>query len=134
MPERYFTVEQANEALAGVRPLAERMVEHHRALREAEARRAELSSSIGGNGGDIVPSDLAEVVQALEREQEAIARCIAGINELGGVVKDLALGLVDFPALRGGHEILLCWHVGEDEIGFWHGIEEGFAGRKPLDG
>ena len=47
-------------------------------------------------------------------------------------MKDLDRGLLDFPARREGEEILLCWHVGEDEIRFWHGVDEGFAGRKPL--
>ena len=133
MQGRYFTVEEANEALTGVRPLAERMVEHRRALQAIEERRARLAASIGGNGGDIVPSELGEVAEALERERTAIARCIAGINELGGVVKDLDTGLVDFPALREGEEVLLCWRVGEDEIEYWHGVEEGFAGRKRLN-
>jgi hypothetical protein len=55
------------------------------------------------------------------------------LEELGVQVKDLDRGLVDFPALRSnGEEVLLCWQVGEDEIGFWHGLEEGFSGRKPL--
>ena len=48
------------------------------------------------------------------------------------VVKDLDRGLVDFPALREGEEVLLCWQVGEDEVAFWHGLDEGFAGRKAL--
>jgi hypothetical protein len=54
------------------------------------------------------------------------------LEHLGVLVKDLDRGLVDFPALREGEEVLLCWEVGEDEVAFWHGIEEGFAGRKPL--
>ena len=49
------------------------------------------------------------------------------------LVKDLDRGLVDFPALRDGEEVLLCWQVGEGEVAYWHGLEEGFAGRKPLD-
>lgn len=54
------------------------------------------------------------------------------IQALGVLVKDLDTGLVDFPALRGGEEVLLCWQLGEDEIRYWHGLEEGFAGRKEL--
>ena len=55
------------------------------------------------------------------------------IHERGVIVKDLDTGLVDFPALRDGEEILLCWRLGEDEVAYWHGLEEGFAGRKRLD-
>lgn len=133
MPDRDFSVDEANQALAAVRPLAERMVEHRRALLQAEEVRAGLAAAIAGDGGDIVPSELAEVAAAIEREGAAIARCVAGINELGGVVKDVGLGLVDFPSLREGRRVWLCWRLGEESIEYWHGIEEGFAGRKPLD-
>jgi len=68
----------------------------------------------------------------MEREAEAVAAAVEELNRLGVLVKDLDRGLVDFPALRQGEEVLLCWQVGEDEVAFWHGVEEGFAGRKPL--
>ena len=55
------------------------------------------------------------------------------LEELGVVVKDLDLGLLDFPALREGDEVELCWHVGEDSVEYWHRIGEGYAGRKPID-
>jgi hypothetical protein len=65
-------------------------------------------------------------------EATGVARCVARINEVGAFVKDLDRGLVDFPARRAGEDVLLCWHVGEGDVAFWHGLEEGFAGRKPL--
>ena len=132
MAPRYFTVEEANEALEAIRPLAERMVAHRRALEQAEARRAGLAERIAGNGGGIPPSELADANTELEEEATGIARCIQGITELGGLVKDLDRGLVDFPARRGEEEVLLCWQLGEDEVGHWHGADEGFAGRRPL--
>jgi hypothetical protein len=132
VPERYFTAEEANEALASVRPLAERLVAHRRALVEAQSRHARVLGRIAGNGGGIQPSELAELAAAVEREALEVARCIEGIRARGAEVKDLDRGLVDFPALRGGEEVCLCWQVGEDEIGYWHGVDEGFAGRKPL--
>lgn len=132
MPQRYFTPEEANELLAAVRPLAERMVEHRQALVEAQARQAELAARIAGNGG-LQPRELAAVNEKVDHEAAGIARCVDGIHELGGLVKDLDRGLVDFPARREGEEILLCWRVGEQEIAYWHGSEEGFAGRRPLD-
>ena len=133
MPERHFTVEEATEALATVRPLVERMVAHRRALVEAQRRRAGLAAAIGGNGGDMVQSELAEAAETVEREAEALGRCIRQIEELGVLVKDLDVGLVDFPALRDGEEVLLCWRLGEIAIEYWHGLDEGFAGRKRLD-
>ena len=61
-----------------------------------------------------------------------MAQAADRLQQLGVVVKDLDRGLVDFPALHNGEEVLLCWQVGEDEVAFWHGVDEGFAGRKPL--
>jgi hypothetical protein len=132
VPPRYFTPEEANAALEAVRPLTEQLVEHRRALQEAHARRAQLAEHIAGNGGDIQPSELGEATERLEEEAEAVARRVQEISELGGQVKDLDEGLVDFPARRGDEEVLLCWKLGEEEVAHWHGAEEGFAGRKPL--
>ena len=132
MAERTFTPEEANAALVDVRPLAEEMVAHRRALNEAQARQEELATTITGNGGGLEPSRVAELEAEVQRHAAAVARCIRRIHALGAQVKDLDTGLVDFPALRGEEVVLLCWRVGEDEIGFWHRPEEGFGGRRPL--
>jgi hypothetical protein len=132
MAERHFTPEEANSLLERVRPVAESLVAHRRAFTVAAARRARLSQRISGNGGDFDPQEPSELDEQLEREAEAVARAVDELQRLGVLVKDLDRGLVDFPALRGGEEVLLCWQVGEDEVAFWHGVEEGFAGRKPL--
>jgi hypothetical protein len=129
---RYFTPESANAALDEVRPLAERMVGHRRELAVLVGRRAELSTTIAGNGGDLDPGELARVEAEIGEEAKGVARCVNEIHGLGAQVKDADDGLVDFPALREGEEVLLCWRLGEDEIAFWHGLEEGFAGRRPL--
>jgi len=129
---RYFTAEEANEALDDVRPLTEELVEHRRALVVFQERQVVLTARIAGNGGNVQPFDLQEVQERLDEEVAGIARCVARIHELGALVKDLDEGLVDFPAQRAGEDVLLCWRLGEDEIGFWHGLEEGFSGRKPL--
>jgi hypothetical protein len=129
---RYFTVEEANDALDEVRPLTEELVEHRRALVELQERQSSLTARIAGNGGNVEPQELQDVQERLDEEVAGIARCVARIHELGALVKDLDDGLVDFPATRDGEDILLCWRLGEDEIGFWHGLDEGFSGRKPL--
>jgi hypothetical protein len=132
VPPPYFTVEQANEALAEVRPLTEELVEHRRALLELQELQSSLNQRIAGNGGNVEPRELQEVQERLDEEVAGIARCVAHIHEAGGLVKDLDAGLVDFPARREGVEVLLCWRLGEDEVGYWHGLEEGFSGRRPL--
>jgi hypothetical protein len=129
---RYFTAEEANEALADVRPLAEEMVERRRTLAELQVRQVEFTDKVAGNGGDFDPGELRDVFDRMGEEATAVARCVARIHELGALVKDLDEGLVDFPAQRQGEEVLLCWHVGEEDVAYWHGLEEGFSGRKPL--
>ncbi len=132
MATRYFTPAEANDALEEVRPLTEELVKHRRALVELQERLAALTARIAGNGGDLEPRELQDAQEALDEEVAGIARSVARIHEAGGLVKDLDVGLVDFPAQRGGEEVLLCWRLGEDEIGYWHDLEEGFSGRRPL--
>jgi hypothetical protein len=132
MAVRTFTPEEANAALAEVRPLVERMVAAKRALDEAQERRDEVGRSISGNGGGIPPAELAELNEDVERTANALAEAVDEIHELGVLVKDFDTGLVDFPAVRDGQDVLLCWRLDEDEVAFWHGLEDGFAGRRPL--
>ena|SRR2546425_9208869 len=132
MAERHFTPEEANALLGEVRPAAEELVAHRRAMTVAAARQAQLVRRIAGNGGDFDPQEPRTLEEQFERETEEVARCVEQLERLGVVVKDLDRGLVDFPALRHGEEVLLCWQVGEGEVAYWHGLEEGFAGRKPL--
>jgi hypothetical protein len=129
---RHFTPEEANAALAEVRPLVEQMVAHRRAHVAALARQEKLELRIRGNGGGIPPAELAETAAEVEREARELAQAIDAVVELGLQVKDIDEGLVDFPALRHGETVLLCWMLGEDHVAHWHTIEDGFAGRRPL--
>jgi hypothetical protein len=129
---RFFTPEEANATLAELRPVAERMVAHRRALSEAQLRQSELVARIAGNGGDLPPTEVRAAADDVLREAEALAECVRLIDDAGVQVKDLDEGLLDFPARRDGEEVLLCWRVGEPEVAYWHGLDEGFAGRKPL--
>ena len=129
---RHFTQEEANAALAEVRPLVEQMVAHRRAHVEALARQEQLEGRIRGNGGGIPPAELADTAAEVDREARSLAHVVDELAGRGVEVKDIDEGLVDFPALRRGETVLLCWKLGEDEIGFWHTLDGGFAGRRPL--
>jgi hypothetical protein len=132
MAQRYFTPSEANELLVEVRPLAESLVQHRQGMRVAAERRARLTARIAGNGGDLDPQEPGELDEQFQRESHALTQAAERLERLGVLVKDLDSGLVDFPALHEGEEVLLCWQVGEDEVAHWHGVDEGFAGRKPL--
>jgi len=108
------------------------MVEHNRNLAAAQRRQRLLVTHIAGNGGDLQPSDLRELAETIQAEADAIAACAQQIDGAGAQIKSLEEGLLDFSSRRDGELVLLCWKLGEDEIAYWHGTDEGFAGRKPL--
>jgi len=130
--DREFTLEEANAAVVELRPIVRRMVEAGQKLAAAQREQTQLVTRIAGNGGDMQPSDLRELAETIQAEADVIAACAAEINAAGAQIKSLEEGLLDFPSRRDGEDILLCWRLGEDEIGYWHGVDEGFAGRKPL--
>lgn len=131
MAGRTFTPSEANSALIRVRPLAERMVAVRARLRELEDEQREVVKIVAGNGsgyavGEARTPEFARLAKELEE-------CFNGLTELGVEVKDLETGLLDFPAVRDGADVLLCWRVGEDGVEWWHGLDEGFAGRQRID-
>ena len=133
VPKRLFTPAEANSALALVRPVAEQLVVVRARMRELIAAQGESVKAIGGNGVGYAASDLNSAQGELEQLAEDAADLVRELDELGVVVKDLDAGLLDFPALRDGVEVELCWHVGEERVEHWHPLEAGFRGRKPID-
>ncbi len=107
------------------------MAERYFSLQEAE----ELLPMIGSCLGDAL--ERKKKVEELRNDREQslsdLQKALVQIQETGCLVKDLEIGLVDFPSLRDGEEVYLCWKLGEERIAFYHSIHEGFAGRKPLD-
>jgi hypothetical protein len=133
MAERSFTPGEANNALPQVRPVAERLVALRTRMRELEQTQSELVTAIGGNGGGYAATDLNAAQSELAGLADAAIACVERLDELGVQLKDIDSGLLDFPSERDGRPVLLCWRVGEDSIAYWHGLEDGFAGRKPID-
>jgi hypothetical protein len=122
--QRHYTLEQATAALPWVRERIERAREAHAMLTEKEAREA-LSHAAPGNGGGGPGSVVSEGFLELRA-------ALGELEQMDIVLRDLDRGLIDFPSLREGREIYLCWIDGEDEIAFWHELEAGYAGRQPL--
>jgi hypothetical protein len=132
VPERAFTPEEANAALAEVRPLVERMVAARSMLLDAQHRQAELVARVASNGGGLTPPDVAAAAAEVQQSTTELVAVLEELERLGVQVKDLDRGLVDFPCVHRGRVVLLCWELGEDEVAFWHGADEGYAGRRPL--
>jgi hypothetical protein len=133
VPERTFTREQAQALLDDViRPLAERLVELHRATEPLQQEWRRIVVAVGGNGGGIDHERAAELRTSLEQAQAEAGELVEEITSHGVQVKDPARGLLDFPTVIDGETALLCWLNGEERIGFWHTLDGGFAGRQPL--
>jgi hypothetical protein len=124
MAERHYTVEQANAALGWVTERVERLRSAREGLNDEEARSALQDAGPtngGGEPGRVVSDAFLEMRNALVE-----------LQAMEVVLRDLDRGLVDFPSIREGREVFLCWEEGEDEIGFWHDVDAGFGGRQPL--
>ena len=122
---RHYTLEEASELLPRVVALIERMRVARGQLGDREAREA-LSEAGPTNGGGSPGRTVSEGFLELRDS-------MMELRELEVVLRDLDRGLLDFPSLRDGREVYLCWQEGEDAIGFWHEPDAGFGGRRPLD-
>jgi hypothetical protein len=124
---KLFTEDEANQLLSRVVPLLRRIAAHHRemALMRPTAKLASSAAEAGGGG----MRGGSRYVQNLYD----IGKLTIEISELGIQLKDPARGLIDFPSLRDGKVVLLCWQLGEgDSVQWWHDTDSGFAGRKPI--
>jgi hypothetical protein len=132
MAQRYFTLEEANALLPRLRELLPRALELARRHNEAEARVLEYTERMKSNGRPL-ERELNEARQELASVEVELNRALSEVHELGCKVKDLRVGLVDFPAEMDGREVYLCWKLDEGDIAWWHEVEGGFAGRQPLE-
>jgi hypothetical protein len=131
MADRTFTPDEANSALDQVRPLAERMVELRARLGELEDEQREVVRIVAGNGsGEGVGDARTPEFTKLARELQDV---VDELTSIGIQLKDADTGLLDFPAVRDGEDVLLCWSVGEPAVEWWHGLEDGYAGRQGID-
>ena len=123
--DRHFTVEEANRLIELVRPMLEQLRAAKDELLDDEAREA-LSEASPTNGGGDPGRQVGEAF--LE-----VRRILVELTEAGIVVRDVDRGLIDFPSVRAGQEVYLCWQLGEEHVAWWHDLESGFSGREPLD-
>lgn len=123
---KYFTLQEANQALETIRPWMEEVQEIRQLILEHQPEIWNVMEKSAGNGGN---PTLSHMVRSFER----LDRLVHSIQDSGALIKDINTGLLDFPALKDGHEVYLCWKYGEDDIQFWHEVEAGFAGRQPIE-
>jgi hypothetical protein len=122
---KLFTVEEANALLPRLRALLDDVARHRDALREYAPHMEPILRSSRANGGGRAGSEYG--VEAYK-----LYLAVERIRGLGVILKDLDMGLLDFPHEREGRVVFLCWHPPEERVAFWHEIEAGYAGRQPL--
>jgi len=127
---RTFSLVDATQALPEVERILMRLRELHDSAQRHKSRLEQLTSRL--DAGDTVVDGIATVQESLQSELHEVGTLIDQLTSYGCLLRDLDIGLVDFPAMVAGVPIFLCWRVGEVGIQYWHRRDEGFAGRKPL--
>jgi hypothetical protein len=131
---RYFTLEQARACLPAVGKNIREAVQSKSRHEEAEAALQRLTQRILMMGGIAVDTARAEAWKTqYDSNAQSLKKAMERIEQAGVLVKDLDIGLVDFPTLFRGEEVYLCWRMDEADIDHWHGVHEGFAGRRAID-
>jgi len=134
MASRTFTLQDAQILLPTLESLLRTAINGKKLIEEVDAEMQELAHRIFLNGGTLV--NVVEVARRRAERERAVQRAkdaVAEIHATGVQVKDIDIGLLDFPCRVDGEIVLLCWKLGEQKITHWHSPEEGFAGRKPID-
>ena len=122
---RHFSVEEANDLLPELKVLLEQMLAARQRIVDGRKTWEPMMEKARGNGGGASGKQLF-------KDSDKIQVTLEQINEWGIIIKDVDTGLVDFPALRHGREVYLCWRLGEPHVEYWHEVDAGFAGRQPL--
>lgn len=122
---RYFTLQEANATLDVIKPLIEEILTLRQQILDRREEVWPVIQRAAGNGGSQTASKLALEFGRLDA-------LVHQVQDMGVILKDINIGLLDFPHLKNGREVYLCWKFGEENIEFWHEIEAGYAGRQPI--
>ncbi|PYX70255.1 MAG: DUF2203 domain-containing protein [Acidobacteria bacterium] len=134
MPNRTFTLQEAQGLLPILESLLRTAIDGKKLIEEVDAEMQEVAHRVFLNGGTLL--NIIHLARRKAQREKAIQRAkdaVAEIHATGVQVKDLDIGLLDFPCIVDRETVLLCWKLGEKKITHWHGTTEGFAGRKPID-
>ena len=125
MFEKHFNLEEANSLLPELRRIFDEIGKIRASMQENSEEIMETVRAVKGNGGGAKTSEHLGNIASLRQ-------LIGKIERMGISIKDVDRGLIDFPTLRDGREVFLCWELSEDRIRYWHDIEAGYGGRQPI--
>ena len=133
MTDRLFTPADVNDLIPRLSELMERALDHHRQATDLQHHLRDEKARIHASGGGLIDQrDWKARAERLDGLAIEVREVLKEILALGGVTKDLEMGLVDFPGLVEDETVNLCWKYGETTVRFWHGLDEGYTQRKPL--
>ncbi len=131
--ERHFTPDEVDALIPRLEEIVERAMDYHRQATALHRHLSEEQARIRESGGGLIDQrDWKARAERLDGLAIEVREALQEIHALGGVTKDLEMGLVDFPGVVGDETVNLCWKHGEPAVRFWHGLHEGYAHRKPL--
>jgi hypothetical protein len=128
---RHYTVDEADALIPTLSPVLEDLHDLHLRLQEAREVVEEFQHLASQNGNARTTHILDPDVD-MSKLQSEMRKRLEFLTGLDVVLKDIEIGLIDFPTRLHDHDVYLCWHLGEERVGFWHEIEEGYRGRRPL--
>ena len=132
MADRHYTLDEAEAALPWVRNAIDAMRTATLELLDARTKLSALLEVIRSNGGSTHDEEVHDLRSRVEKSTESLRQPLEEFENRGIIIRDLQRGLIDFPSLRDGREVYLCWLYGEERIDYWHELDTGFAGRQPL--
>lgn len=131
---RFFTLLEAEALLPQIQKYLQRLSDARQRHQAADNEIMAIHQRIAIAGGMIPPrAELMELKKQREAAAQKLKETVEAIQETGCQLKDLDMGLVDFPTLYRGKEVYLCWKLGERDISYWHAVEDGYRGRRPID-
>jgi hypothetical protein len=136
MPRRQFTVVEVEKLIPALERVFTQVLQLRSAMRREEQKLEKAGARLRTKNEQdrgAEPIALRQARAMFEAYYEVVTEQVGQIEVLGGQVKDIDLGLVDFPGKRDKEEILLCWKLGEKSVGYWHPVDGGYSSRRPID-
>ena len=132
MSKQYFTVQEANELTSFLEETFQNLIALNQKSQDLDSQINSINNKLGSNGSTTVHQTLTTLTSERNKTSGLIEEHLNSINQKGILVKSIEQGLVDFPSIKDGREIYLCWNMGEESIDYWHEIDSGYSGRQPI--
>tara|TARA_B100001245_G_scaffold224714_1_gene198707 strand:- start:543 stop:941 length:399 start_codon:yes stop_codon:yes gene_type:complete len=132
MSKQYFTVQEANELTSFLEETFQNLISLNQKSQDLDSQINSINNKLGSNGSNTVHQTLTTLTSERNKTSGLMEEHLNSINQKGILVKSIEQGLVDFPSIKDGREIYLCWNMGEESIDYWHEIDSGYSGRQPI--